>query len=127
MKKHEHHDIRYYIKHLRIEALSLGVLMVALTHVSSAPLWILAATFLFFDIGIIGYKINNRMGAAMYNFFHNATIPTLLIAIGVLWDLEYLSIAGFCWTFHIALDRTLGYGLKHTSSFKHTHLGKIGK
>lgn len=27
---------------------------------------------------------------------------------------------------HIALDRTLGYGLKHESGFRDTHLGRIG-
>ena len=29
--------------------------------------------------------------------------------------------------FHIAVDRLLGYGLKFTDSFAHTHLGEIGK
>jgi hypothetical protein len=27
---------------------------------------------------------------------------------------------------HIAADRALGYGLKHASGFKDTHLGRIG-
>jgi hypothetical protein len=28
---------------------------------------------------------------------------------------------------HIAADRALGYGLKHMSGFKDTHLGGIGR
>jgi hypothetical protein len=28
---------------------------------------------------------------------------------------------------HSAFDRMLGYGMKYTDSFQHTHLGLIGK
>ncbi|WP_240639249.1 DUF4260 family protein [Micromonospora ureilytica] len=31
------------------------------------------------------------------------------------------------WAFHIAVDRALGYGLKTTEGFEHTHLGRMGK
>jgi len=34
---------------------------------------------------------------------------------------------GLLWAFHIAGDRVLGYGLKFTSGFQDTHLGRIGK
>ncbi|TDB99096.1 DUF4260 family protein [Actinomadura sp. 7K534] len=29
--------------------------------------------------------------------------------------------------FHVGVDRALGYGLKLPDSFRHTHLGEIGK
>jgi hypothetical protein len=116
-----------FIRSLRLEGLSLAILMIALTYYSSAPLWILPASFLFFDLCILAYTVNDKIGAKSYNFFHNATIPTLLIAVGLVVNIEWISVLGFCWTFHIAVDRSLGYGLKHESSFKHTHLGKIGK
>jgi hypothetical protein len=119
--------IEKFIRSLRLEGLALAILMVVLINNSSAPLWILPATFLLFDICIIGYKISNKVGAKTYNFIHNATIPTILIAAGLLVDAEWISILGICWTFHIAVDRALGYGLKHEESFTHTHLGKIGK
>ncbi len=120
-------DFRNFIIHLRYEALALAVLMVVLTYKSSAPLWVLPATFLLFDVCIVGYKINHEVGSIMYNLIHNATIPTLFVAFGVLLDTEIIAVIGFCWTFHIAVDRMLGYGLKHESSFKNTHLGRIGK
>jgi hypothetical protein len=75
---------------------------------------------------MFGYLINNKVGARSYNALHNATFPTLLIAFGLIIDIEWISILGICWTFHIAVDRALGYGLKHEESFAHTHLGKIG-
>lgn len=119
--------IEKFVRSLRIEGLALAILMIVLIERSSAPLWILPATFLLFDLCIIGYSISNKVGARTYNIIHNATFPTLLIATGLLIDIEWVSILGVCWTFHIAVDRTLGYGLKHEESFTHTHLGKIGK
>lgn len=124
---HVSKDFRYFVTHLRFEAFALAALMVALTHISSAPLWILPATFLLFDVGMIGYVFNPKLGALTYNLAHNATVPTLLITFGVLFDWEVVSVIGFCWTFHIAVDRILGYGLKHKHGFTHTHLGKIGE
>ena len=124
--KHEN-PFEKFVRRLRFEGLALAILMVALTHYSSAPLWILPATFLLFDISIVAYKFNNHVGALAYNFIHDATIPTLLIVLGLVLHTEWVSIVGFCWTFHIAVDRALGYGLKHDTSFHHTHLGKIGK
>jgi hypothetical protein len=35
--------------------------------------------------------------------------------------------AGLSWIAHIALDQTLGYGLKLPKSFEHTVLGPIGR
>jgi hypothetical protein len=120
-------DLEKFVKHLRFEAVALAILMVVLTYESPAPLWILPATFLFFDIGMIGYIKNTKLGALTYNISHNLTIPTFLIASGILFDITWVAVFGFCWTFHVAVDRSLGYGLKHQHSFKETHLGKIGK
>ena len=120
-------DFNKFVKHLKLEALALAILMVVLTYYSSAPLWILIVSFPFFDIGMIGYIKNTKAGAITYNLTHNATIPTLIIATGLITHTEWIAVLGFCWSFHIAVDRTLGYGLKHDHSFKETHLGHIGK
>jgi hypothetical protein len=37
-----------------------------------------------------------------------------------------LSVA-FIWLAHIGIDRALGYGLKYSTGFAFTHLGRIGK
>ena len=120
-------DFIKFTRHLKFEGLALAILMITLTYKSSAPLWILPATFLLFDLCMLGYKISNEVGAKTYNFIHNASFPTVLIAAGLIVDIEWISILGICWTFHIAIDRALGYGLKHEESFSHTHLGIIGK
>ncbi len=122
-----HKDFKKFVAHLRIEALALAGLMTALTYKSGTPLWVLPATFMVFDISMIGYMVSTRIGALTYNSVHNSTIPTLAIIYGALYDAKTISVVGFCWTFHIAVDRILGFGLKHKTSFHHTHLGKIGK
>lgn len=118
-------DFKKFVTHLKFEALALALLMIALTHISDAPLWVLPASFLVFDIGIIGYIKDSKFGALTYNFTHDLTIPTLLIAAGVFFSNEVVAVVGYCWTFHIAVDRSLGFGLKHKHSFHETHLGKL--
>lgn len=120
-------DFKRFVTRLKLEALALAALMIVLTYVSSVPLWVLLATFLIFDIGMIGYIKNSKFGALTYNFTHDLTIPTLLIACGLFFNSEVIAVIGYCWTFHIAVDRAMGYGLKHTHSFHETHLGSLKK
>ncbi len=115
----------HIIRRLRLEALSLALLMAALTYSSGVPLWLLGVLFPVFDVGMIGYILNSRIGAITYNVFHDATVPTFFIIVGVLVNSTFLSFLGFCWTFHIAVDRFLGFGLKYKTSFYRTHLGEI--
>ncbi|MFN3866237.1 MAG: DUF4260 family protein, partial [Demequina sp.] len=38
-----------------------------------------------------------------------------------------VALLAAAWVFHVGVDRALGYGLKHADSFRHTHLGWIGR
>jgi hypothetical protein len=80
-----------------------------------------------FDIFMVGYFFNNRIGAYMYNLGHSVIFPPILFTIGFVTDTRVLIGFSLIWFAHIGFDRGLGYGLKFTSSFKDTHLGKIGK
>jgi hypothetical protein len=119
-------EFEKFIRQLKLEAVALAILMVVLTYKSSYSLWVLPITFLLFDAGMIGYLKNPKTGALFYNLTHNLTAPTLMIVSGILFDYEAVAVIGFCWTFHIAIDRALGFGLKHKTSFHHTHMGNIG-
>jgi hypothetical protein len=116
-----------FIRHLKLEAVALAILMVVLLNESDKSLWLFPATFLLFDIGMIGYAKNPKLGARTYNATHSLVVPTMCIALGVFVDIESIRILGYLWTFHIATDRALGYGLKQHHSFHATHLGTIGK
>lgn len=77
------------------------------------------------DIFMLGYVVNNKLGARVYNFGHIFLLPLgLLIASA---SFHWHAALGFSliWLAHIGMDRTLGYGLKLDSGFKDTHLGKL--
>lgn len=60
-------DFAHFVKHLKFEALALAVLMIVLTHESEYSKWWLIIAFPLFDIGMIGYARNTRLGALTYN------------------------------------------------------------
>lgn len=82
--------------------------------------------FLVPDIAILAYLLNPRIGAYCYNFTHSYIGPAVAILL-----LTLLSTATnhfdltLIWVAHIAMDRSLGFGLKSTASFYDTHLGKV--
>ena len=51
----------------------------------------------------------------------------LLALAGFIAVLQALTAAGLILTAHIGLDRALGYGLKYSTAFGHSHIGRIGR
>jgi len=51
----------------------------------------------------------------------------LLALAGFFAVLPALTAAGLILTAHIGLDRALGYGLKYSTAFGHSHIGRIGR
>ena len=80
-----------------------------------------------FDISMMGYIVNNRVGALLYNIGHSLVLPTLLVIVYILTPNDSLLMVVCLWVAHIGLDRALGFGLKLSSGFGHTHLGEIKK
>jgi hypothetical protein len=96
--------------------------------------WMPFALFLLFDLSMLGYARSARAGAAGYNIVHSYGIPALLgvyALIATLTPLQpltwWVGLLALSWAFHIGVDRALGYGLKLTDAFEHTHLGPIGR
>jgi Domain of unknown function (DUF4260) len=89
--------------------------------------WLFLLLLLTPDVSMLGYLVNARVGAALYNLVHSYPLPTLSLAIGLWLNIPVLTFAGVLVLAHIGVDRMLGYGLKFGSSFQDTHLGKIGK
>ena len=46
--------------------------------------WLYALLFLAPDLSMLGYVVNVRVGAAMYNLAHTLTVPLTLLAVGLL-------------------------------------------
>jgi len=89
--------------------------------------WLFFALLLLPDISMVGYAINSKWGAALYNLFHHQGVAIAVIIAGWYTGQQHLLLAGVILLGHSAMDRMLGYGLKYASGFQDTHLGKIGK
>ena len=88
--------------------------------------WLLfALLFLTPDLFMLGYLLNVRAGAAIYNLVHTLTLPLALLLISYLQHWQLAVAMALIWTTHIAFDRLLGYGLKYPTYFKDTHLQHI--
>lgn len=79
------------------------------------------------DIGMLGYSINAKVGAFLYNICHHKGIAIALYFCGIYFENDSLKFMGIILFSHSAMDRVFGYGLKYSDSFKNTHLGEIGK
>lgn len=86
--------------------------------------WLLVF-FLAFDISALGYLFNTRIGAFTYNLAHSLIGPTLLLSSYFPTHNQIILFISLLWFFHIFVDRAFGYGLKHSDSFHHTHLGRL--
>lgn len=87
--------------------------------------WWFPALILVPDISMIGYLINTKIGAFLYNLVHHKALGILILGIGFGYSNESIQLIGIVFFAHSAMDRFFGYGLKFNDSFKNTHLGKL--
>lgn len=112
---------------IRLEELGMFLLSILMFAQTEFAWWWFPALLLVPDVSMVGYAINNRLGAIFYNIFHHKGIAILVYAAGYLVEERYLELAGAIFFGHSSMDRLFGYGLKFFDSFRHTHLGSIGK
>jgi len=112
---------------LKIEELAQFILGIVLFSLLDFSWWWFPALILIPDIGMLGYLINSRIGAATYNIFHHKGIAIGVMLAGYYLSMPILSLVGIILFSHSAMDRMFGYGLKFADSFNNTHLGTIGK
>ncbi|MGH8776232.1 MAG: DUF4260 domain-containing protein [Jiangellaceae bacterium] len=111
----------------RAENALIAVAVVALFVARDFDWWWLLVLFLAFDLSMAGYARNPRLGAWMYDAVHSYVGPAALAMVAVVGDVRWAEFLALVWAFHIAVDRTFGYGLKFIDRFSHTHLGEIGR
>lgn len=88
--------------------------------------WLFAALFFAPDLAFATYLAGPKIGAWVYNLMHFYGLAAVLAGLGLVMGSTLLMALGLIFAAHIAFDRMLGYGLKHESDFKDTHLGRIG-
>ncbi len=112
---------------IKLEELFLFFFSIFLFAQLGMPWWWYPALLLAPDLGILGYLAGPRVGAFSYNLLHHKAIAVTAFVLGTYLASPPLQLAGVIILGHSSLDRVLGYGLKYPDSFRHTHLGTIGK
>ncbi len=110
---------------LRLEGLALFVAATLVYFQLPAPAswWVFLLFLLVPDLFMLGYLAGPTIGAATYNAAHTTIGPIALALAGWIVEIPFSMDAAAIWLAHIGIDRALGYGLKHRSGFKSTHLG----
>lgn len=78
------------------------------------------------DISALAYITKNkRIGAIIYNMFHNYLLVMILVFFSLyIGDEIWMSYAIILFA-HINFDRLIGYGLRYTDVFRVTHMQKV--
>jgi hypothetical protein len=112
---------------LRLEGIAAFAVAVALYAHAGFSWPIFALLLLSPDLSMFAYFAGPRTGAAVYNFVHTYAVGLPLALAGFFAALPALTAAGLILIAHIGLDRALGYGLKYSTAFGDTHLGRSGR
>jgi len=110
---------------LRLEGAVMLAMSVLLYWRTGGNWWLFALLLFAPDLSMLGYLAGNRVGTAVYNSFHNYTLPASLAAFGLVGGNSLALSLSLIWFTHIGMDRMLGYGLKYQSGFKETHFGRV--
>src|SRR4051812_43328626 len=79
-------------------------------HSLGLSFWLWTPLFLSPDISMMGYLVNNRVGAFTYNLFHHRGLGLLIAATGFLLHHELMTSIGILLFAHSSFDRMFGYG-----------------
>ncbi len=112
---------------LRAEGLALTVATAWLYAHFGFSWSLFAALFLAPDLGFIAYLLGPKWGAAAYNAVHATVAPLALGGASLALQAPLGEAMALIWLAHVGFDRALGYGLKYSSGFGDTHLGRIGR
>lgn len=110
---------------LHIEGLVVLIVCLYFYGANEFNWWMFLVLILAPDISMLGYLINKKVGAIIYNLFHTYIIPLCIVIVGMYMQNELALALGIIWTAHIGMDRTIGYGLKYPCDFKSTHLQRV--
>ena len=112
---------------LKLEELGIFLFAIFLFASLPYPWWLFPVLLFAPDLSMAGYVAGTTIGAFAYNLIHHRAVALALYVVGTVLALPLVSLAGVIMLAHASLDRVLGYGLKYTDAFKHTHLGNIGQ
>jgi hypothetical protein len=116
--------VRRWLRAEGIAGFALGAF--AWVAFGGEPIWFLPL-LLVPDVSMAGYLRGPHVGAIAYNIAHTWAFGGLVLGLGAWLAAPPLALAGAVLVAHTGIDRVLGYGLKYPTSFRDTHLGRIGR
>ena len=75
---------------LKLEGLAQFILGIYLFSLTSFAWWWFPLLLLTPDVGMVGYLVNSKLGAATYNLFHHKGIAILILWVGYFLDQHVL-------------------------------------
>ena len=112
---------------LRLEGVAAFAAGLALFGASGGNWLFVVPLILLPDVSAVGYLAGPRVGAFTYNLLHNWVPGLLALGLGTWLAWPSVQLVAAILIAHVGMDRALGYGLKLPSSFKDTHLGRMGR
>lgn len=112
---------------IALEEAAMFGLSIYLFNQLSFAWWWFVLLILAPDLSMLGYLINTRIGAMIYNFFHHKAVAIVVYIVGLYLNNGVVQLIGLILFGHSSMDRMMGYGLKYPDNFQNTHLGLIGK
>ncbi len=110
---------------LRLEGAATFIAITILYFFTGGNWVLFIALLLVFDVFMLGYLKDPRIGSILYNLGHSYVIPFALAGIFFLLSNPLGYQICFIWIAHIGSDRLFGYGLKYEADFKDTHLQHV--
>jgi len=112
---------------LRLEGAAALAAAIALYGHGGFSWLMFTVLFLAPDLSMLAYLVGPRAGALAYNLLHTYALSVPLAFAGFALGSPVVSALALILIAHVGFDRMLGYGLKCTSGFGDTHLGRIGR
>lgn len=112
---------------LKLEEAIMFAACLFIFHTMDLSWWWFAGCILLPDLSMVGYLINTKAGAFLYNFFHHKGVAVIIGLAGFYFSSLPMEFTGLLLFAHASMDRMFGYGLKYENGFRFTHLGIIGK
>jgi len=110
---------------LRLEGAALFAAAIAL-YADAGWSWLAFVGLLIApDISLVGYALNPRLGAYLYNAVHFLAVPVALGTTALLAGWSPGTQIALVWVAHIGIDRAFGLGLKYPDSARDTHLQRL--
>ena len=110
---------------LRLEGAMIFIIALVLYGQSGSGWLLFVLLFFVPDVSMIGYVVNTKIGATIYNLIHAYALPCSLGLVGMFTGKALPVSLSLIWFAHIGLDRVLGFGLKYPTEFKDTHLQRV--